>query len=391
MSLIEWLLDRAEHDLAVELFLRNVFMSIPAYLKTCRLVSSKWNAFIKSRIWANQACRRYLEWKLMRNWQLGVPLKKQRVKESCFDVDRIAMDDHILLVSGGGGNIYVYDVETGERITRVTHYIETDQFSSILEDDIEAKFCITQNYFVSAISQGSPWIQVWSKRGNFLEKVKISPSPRYIRIVKAVDQMIFVCDTNNYPVDNKIFVFKYECGSVHSLYNVYDSSPLGPGSYGSIRDIDSDGHTLFVSSHDVFVKIWDVESGQMIKYIKTGLVVKLLLKSSLIITVGSIQNQGVKFWDLVTGSKLLELHNDTYFEQIILSHNQIFVRGLDCFRIPINVDDFSASETKSWKWYNEWHRTDLVGMNRTKIITVEQERYHKNKGVQICLTDFWSK
>ena len=86
---------------------------------------------------------------------------------------------------------------------------------------------------------------------------------------------------------------------------------------------------LFVSAHDHCVLCWDQEtdSSNPVNVMNTGLVVEMVKRDNILITVGSLQNLGVTFWDLTSKSKIKTFLKDLVFYHVKLKGNHLLVKG----------------------------------------------------------------
>ena len=77
---IHKLIERANFDLGVELFLQKVFIYASDDLKNCRVVCKEWNHFFETKVWKNPRLKKNLERKLCQQWKSDEPVRRYTLK-----------------------------------------------------------------------------------------------------------------------------------------------------------------------------------------------------------------------------------------------------------------------------------------------------------------------
>ena len=76
-----------------------IFLELgPNSLKSARLVSRDWNRFIKSQIWMNKKIRNVLEQRLVQQWRMKRPVRRQLVLGEERMVDMICCNETHLAI-----------------------------------------------------------------------------------------------------------------------------------------------------------------------------------------------------------------------------------------------------------------------------------------------------
>ena len=384
MSLMNLLYSRLDHDPAVEFFLQDVFLHMTSNLKSCRLVSNEWNDFIKSKVWNTKRTRKYLDIKLSKSWASGEPVNKVVITKNLTWIEkfpyikRITCDDDILLLSGENSQVkrvHVFDLVKLQQ----TASLELEQDNS---SDNEVRFSIGPNYF-STILTYEKWLKVWTKSGSLMDKIVIDDAPRYLRVIKAVNSMIFIIDCDR-SSDDKVFLFKLDDKRLVKLNFVKIGIELG-----TTRTIESDRNNLFFTGHDQTVQVWEVGKEKPLRYFSTGLVVDMVLKKNTLLTVGSHQNPGVNFWNITSGTKLITvLLENGGFEQITLGVNQILLKGLKYVFLAADFDDFAQKNIEHVVFCHDDNQ--LIAMSKTKFVSYVDYVSYSLPG-SISVSDFWNK
>jgi len=385
VHLVVRLLQRSCRDLAVEAFMTRVFLSIPKYLKACSLVCSEWKEFIQRNVWGLHSSRKYLENKLMRNWELGVPIQQYELESNLpLDIRTLACDDEILLV-GGADKVAVFSLLP-------PHLVATLELGDETGGEEEIKFAVTNNFLVT-VQTVTRKLQVWTKECSLQDSVDIWDLS--VRAVTADgDTVILVGSAAGgwmFGSRGVVLVYRMEGHTLKHRYTMTMEHGLG-----TTRAVGCQEDTgVLVTGHDQLSIVWDLQTGEQRRNIHTGLVVQLVLKDKVLVTVGSLQNLGVKLWCITTGSLLAEHNPTAYYESLVLGRGQIFARGLECDRIIVDLSCVAPGTELPWQRWLKF--SSLMAANSTKLVVVKTQLFPMDSGLPVqrkstvSVKDFWSK
>ena len=333
MSLLNLLFKRSQFDLGVSSFLRKVFLLYPEYLQTYRLVCRDWNHFIK-QIFGSESAKKFLEYKISRRLRSD-PLQILAVKLSVELQERIndnlgfECDDDLAVVD-------VSDLDAGAILVVDLNLLEQKLISLggfDFNNGETVKYAIGPGYFCTAFSHDNK-ITFWDKKKFLRHETGIfSVECKYIRCIKIWQDLVFIVGrTNVYMICQKDLL-------IESVENF-----TIPDMFGSTRSVLYDGKSCMLTAHDRFVQIWDKNSGVPERRIETGLVVEMVSQDDILVTVGSCQTLGLRFWNIRTASLLRIFYPDQSFYNIKLAQDQILLRGNSVSTVFVNFGSVEISD-----------------------------------------------
>ena len=139
---------------------------------------------------------------------------------------------------------------------------------------------------------------------------------KYIRYIKIFQDLAFIVGRSH------VYIISQKDLSIVSV----DTLDI-PDWFGSTRTVVYDGKSSIFTAHDRFVQIWNKSSMMPERKIDTGLVVEMVVQNDILLTVGSCQNLGLQFWNVVTAQKLRTFYPEQSFYSIKLGHDQILLKG----------------------------------------------------------------
>lgn len=324
MSIFNSLFSRSKFDLGIVSFLRDMFLKYPQYLKMHRCVCREWNHFIVTNIWSD--CRIYKDLKTLLNQNLvSLPVEERHlhvdisIVKGVHNTINLVCDNDVALID-------VSNIDAAELLLIQFHGSNTEtKLMKLGGFDFsrgeQLLYDVGPKCFCTVFSHRSE-VVLWDKIGKIRDRLCVDNNLQYTRTIKIFQHLIFLLSKN------KIFILKIDESSF-SLSHAWKISCNE--NLGTVRSVACDmfQRLLFVTAHDRCVLCWDQEtdSSNPVNVMHTGLVVEMVKRDNILITVGSLQNLGVTFWDLTSKAKIKTFLRDFVFYHVKLKGNHLLVKG----------------------------------------------------------------
>ena len=362
MSLFQLLIKRSQYDLGVSSFIERVFLYHPEYLKTYRLVCKEWNSFI-IQIFCSENGKKSLASQISSRLRSD-PLQILAVKLNVELQDRIndnpffECDDDLALIDVSdldAGAVLVVDLNILEQKCIFLGGFDFNAGETV-------KYAIGRQYFCTAFSHDNK-ITLWDKLTFLKHETGIfSVDCKYIRCIKIFQDLVFIVGRSH------VYIIGQKDLSIVSV----DTLDI-PDWFGSTRTVVYDGKSSIYTAHDRFVQIWNKSSMMPERKIDTGLVVEMVVQNDILLTVGSCQNLGLQFWNVVTAQKLRTFYPEQSFYSIKLGHDQILLKGNSASTVFVDfakreISDIGRSDSEDDDPYY------FPDISRTKALFLDVSR-----------------